>query len=61
MVGDVWGSDRVVRDGVRCGIMWTGGKGAGSAGVCDGEGEGVRCGIMWTGGKDIGSSGVWRG
>ena len=35
MVGNVWGSDRVVRDGVRCGIMWTGtgGNGMGSAGV----------------------------
>ena len=29
----VGGSDRVARDGVRCGIMWTGGKGVGSAGV----------------------------
>ena len=33
MVGDVWGSDRVVRDGVRCDIMWTGGEGVWSAGV----------------------------
>ena len=58
MVGDVWGSDLVIRDGVRCGIMWTGDESVGSAGVCNGKGEGVRCDIMWTSGKGVGSAGV---